>query len=121
MEENYSKILNKGDVISRTSNGFEYNLIAGKIMMHMTDEFKFEVLARYFYYTENADDIPFIDLDEESKSFYCFLSFIYKEEKHADKFIQSLINKEDINYIKSVEDYVSIMNKEWDSSGNENN
>ena len=49
MEENYSKILNKGDVISRTSNGFEYNLIAGKIMMHMTDEFKFEVLARYFY------------------------------------------------------------------------
>lgn len=52
----------------------------------MSKDFKFEVLARYFYYISTLNGFSFDDIGKEHRSFYYLISFVYLEEGRADNF-----------------------------------
>ncbi|MFS9381211.1 hypothetical protein QNN88_11015 [Citrobacter sp. ANG330] len=74
--------------------------------MIMEYEIKLNVLARFFYYIEQAKDIPFDYSSYEEQSLCYFVSNRYINENKADELIQTLIDTNDDDYIKAISDYV---------------
>lgn len=77
--------------------------IAKQLINNMTDDFKEEALARFFYYLDNDTPIYFDDADENEREFCRFISHRYMSEKKIDRLIMALIDLGDSDYIKAVE------------------
>ncbi|HBT3269048.1 TPA: hypothetical protein MBF47_005391 [Klebsiella pneumoniae] len=74
--------------------------------MIMEYEIKLNILARFFYYIEQAKDIPFDYSSYEEQSLCYFGANRYINENKADELIQALIDTNDDDYIKAISDYV---------------
>jgi len=83
-----------------------------KLMNIMTVEFKFEMLARFFYYIEQKKDIPFDEINSDEQNLCYFVSNRYILENKADELIEVLIIENDNDYIRATEDYIIKRNKE---------
>lgn len=80
-------------------------IMSERLLKNMSKDFKFEVLARYFYYMSTLNGFSFDDIGKEHRSFYYLISFVYLEEGRADNFLTSLICRDDVVYNKSVDEY----------------
>ncbi|MDU4434710.1 MAG: hypothetical protein E7I42_17660 [Pluralibacter gergoviae] len=83
-----------------------------KLMNIMTVEYKFEILARFFYYIEQKKDIPFDEINSDEQNLCYFVSNRYILENKADELIEVLIIENDNDYIRATEDYIIKRNKE---------
>lgn len=83
-----------------------------KLMSIMTVEYKFEILARFFYYIEQNKDIPFDEINSDKQNLCYFVSNRYILENKADELIEALIIENDNDYIRATEDYIIKRNKE---------
>lgn len=83
-----------------------------KLMNIMTVEYKFEILARFFYYIEQKKDIPFDEINSDEQNLCYFVSNRYILENKADELIEALIIENDNDYIRATEDYIIKRNKE---------
>ncbi|WP_242388342.1 hypothetical protein [Kosakonia cowanii] len=83
-----------------------------KLMSIMTVEYKFEILARFFYYIEQNKDIPFDEINSDEQNLCYFVSNRYILENKADELIEALIIENDNDYIRATEDYIIKRNKE---------
>lgn len=83
-----------------------------KLMNIMTVEYKFEILARFFYYIEQKKDIPFDEINSDEQNLCYFVSNRYILENKADELIEALIIENDNDYITATEDYIIKRNKE---------
>lgn len=71
----------------------------------MEYEMKLNVLARFFYYIEQAKDIPFYCSSYDEQGLCYFVANRYINENKADDLIQALIDTNDNDYIKAIIDY----------------
>lgn len=83
-----------------------------KLMNIMTVEYKFEILARFFYYIEQKKDVPFDEINSDEQNLCYFVSNRYILENKADELIEALIIENDNDYIRATEDYIIKRNKE---------
>ncbi|MCB8450191.1 MULTISPECIES: hypothetical protein [Enterobacteriaceae] len=83
-----------------------------KLINVMTMEYKFEILARFFYYIEQNKDIPFDEINSDEQNLCYFVSNRYILENKADELIEALIIENDNDYIRATEDYIIKRNKE---------
>ncbi|MGG5960694.1 hypothetical protein ACQSED_02925 [Salmonella enterica] len=82
------------------------------LMNSMTIEYKFEILARFFYYIEQDKNIPFCEINSDERDFCYFVANRYITENKADELIEALIIENDNDYIRATEDYIIMRNKE---------
>lgn len=75
------------------------------IIEKMEYEMKLNVLARFFYYIEQAKDIPFYCSSYYEQGLCYFVANRYINENKADDLIQALIDTNDNDYIKAIIDY----------------
>ena len=90
-------------------------IMSERLLKNMSKDFKFEVLARYFYYISTLNGFSFDDIGKEHRSFYYLISFVYLEEGRADNFLTSLICIDDVVYNKSVDEYISSVDHLWEA------
>jgi len=83
-----------------------------KLMGSMTIKYKYEILARFFYYIEQDENISFDDINEGERKLCYFFSHRYIQDNKADELIEALIIDNDNDYIKATEDYILMRNKE---------
>ncbi|EBP3710530.1 hypothetical protein ACM3VB_005160 [Escherichia coli] len=68
---------------------------------------KAEILARFFYYIEQVRDIPFSEINDDERSFCYYVAYSYMTTHiKADELLQTLIDENDEDYIKSIIDYM---------------
>ena len=82
------------------------------LMNSMTIEYKFEILARFFYYIEQNKDIPFNEINSDERDLCYFVANRYITENKADELIEALIIENDNDYIRATDDYIIQRNKE---------
>lgn len=75
------------------------------MIIEMEYEMKLNVLARFFYYIEQAKDIPFYCSSYDEQGLCYFVANRYINENKADDLIQALIDTNDNDYIKAIIDY----------------
>lgn len=83
-----------------------------KLINVMAMEYKFEILARFFYYIEQNKDIPFDEINSDEQNLCYFVSNRYILENKAGELIEALIIENDNDYIRATEDYIIKRNKE---------
>jgi len=83
-----------------------------KLMNKMTLQYKYEILARFFYYIEQNENISFNDINSEERNLCYFVAHRYIQDNKADELIEALIFDNDSDYIKATEDYILMRNKE---------
>ena len=76
------------------------------MIIEMEYEMKLNILSRFFYYIEQAKDIPFYCSSYDEQCLCYFVANRYINENKADDLIQALIDTNDDDYIKSIKDYV---------------
>jgi aminopeptidase-like protein len=76
------------------------------MIIEMEYEMKLNILSRFFYYIEQAKDIPFYCSSYDEQSLCYFVANRYINENKADDLIQALIDTNDDDYIKAIRDYV---------------
>lgn len=81
-------------------------MIEDDIEKQMTLKMKFELLARFFYYIEQNQNIPFSEINSDEQNLCYFVSHRYIQENKADDLLNSLINENDEDYIKAIKDYM---------------
>jgi len=81
-------------------------------MDSMTIKYKYEILARFFYYIEQDENISFDNISEDERKLCYFVSQRYIQDNKADELIEALIIDNDNDYIKATEDYIIMRNKE---------
>ncbi|EPQ8843899.1 hypothetical protein ACUW0P_004067 [Escherichia coli] len=81
------------------------------LMNSMTIEYKFEILARFFYYIEQNKDIPFNEINIDERDLCYFVAHRYIQENKADELIEALIIENDNDYIRATDDYIIMRNR----------
>ncbi|EAA4071619.1 hypothetical protein EBC44_04415 [Salmonella enterica subsp. enterica] len=82
------------------------------LMNNMTMEYKFEILARFFYYIEQDGNIPFNEINGDERDLCYFVANRYITENKAEELIEALLIDNDNDYIRATEDYIIMRNKE---------
>ncbi|MBG6247073.1 MULTISPECIES: hypothetical protein [Symbiopectobacterium] len=62
---------------------------------NMDYELKIHILARFFYYIEQVNDIPFSEINHEEQGLCYFIANRYIRENKADDLLQALIDNND--------------------------
>ncbi|KKO57849.1 hypothetical protein LG59_2793 [Serratia ureilytica] len=81
-------------------------MIEDDIEKQISLKMKFELLARFFYYIEQNQDIPFSEIDSDEQRLCYFVAHRFIQENKADVLLKALINENDEDYIKAIEDYI---------------
>ncbi|HEJ0354062.1 TPA: hypothetical protein SLP45_005086 [Klebsiella oxytoca] len=81
-------------------------MIEDDIEKQISLKMKFELLARFFYYIEQNQDIPFSEINSDEKRLCYFVAHRYIQENKADVLLKALINENDEDYIKAIKDYI---------------
>lgn len=82
------------------------------LMNSMTIEYKFEILARFFYYIEQNKNIPFNEINSDERDLCYFIANRYIAENKSDELIEVLIIENDNDYIRATDDYIIMRNKQ---------
>ncbi|TMW16522.1 hypothetical protein E4R24_21245 [Escherichia coli] len=81
-------------------------MIEDDIEKQISLKMKFELLARFFYYIEQNQDIPFSEINSDEQRLCYFVAHRYIQENKADFLLKALINENDEDYIKAIKDYI---------------
>ncbi|EEU8466926.1 TPA_asm: hypothetical protein GDN52_22375 [Salmonella enterica subsp. enterica serovar Litchfield] len=81
-------------------------MIEDDIEKQISLKMKFELLARFFYYIEQNQDIPFSEIDSDEQRLCYFVAHRFIQENKADVLLKALINENDEDYIKAIKDYI---------------
>lgn len=67
--------------------------------------YKYEILARCFYFLDDKEHAPFLSNDYDDISDCYFIANRYIAENKADDFLKALIATNNNAYFKALEDY----------------
>lgn len=81
-------------------------MIGDDIEKQISIKMKYELLARFFYYIEQNQDIPFNQINSDEQRLCYFVAHRYIQEDKANDLLKALIDSNDEDYIKAIRDYI---------------
>ncbi|HDK6466675.1 TPA: hypothetical protein M2P26_002414 [Klebsiella variicola] len=81
-------------------------MIGDDIEKQISIKMKYELLARFFYYIEQNQDIPFNQINSDEQRLCYFVAHRYIQEDKANHLLKALIDSNDEDYIKAIRDYI---------------